>query len=657
MQLKKLILSLCCIGFISPVLATTTDGIVSVTENNQPVYNSTNNQWILYGETVLLDGTTSSNTWDASVYTFGGSNTVDVKGAGAKWTSFAMVGNNSNLTVNLSDNAIWSDATLVVFKGNLTLNVDNAKLYTVGTSLTQGGADGFKRIINNIDYKNTRLFALASGRLEKAIQDVANMSWFGDFATELAIFQKLKTGTATEQEWKTFQSSMATNAWILSLMDSSNPLVVSSITNNLNLTNNGILDLSIRGNTPAGLVVDNFTSDNGMVILNSDWSDQSLIIASSASGNVIIQDVGNTEGRGMLGSNPLIYYMGSDTPTLTINNGELVMEKGLYAYNVEYISDNSGLAGYFYRPVRLSNTALAAKAVTLSSVLMPSLYRDFMQDRPQQLRTNPNDEGSLYIKPLHQSQSVNTQYSDVKVRDNGIVFGMDKVFQNGENKLLVGASIFVTKSKLNDDFSRSDARSYGVNAYLSQIYANGLFADLHIFGNYSYKNMYVTPIGLSASYHGKYRVKGGGIATKVGYNYEHNRLFAMPYIGVSTYRDEPSSYNLGTTRIINRGLSLSYINIGTRLGLTFDNLLSDSITFRPYVDVAYNGHIKNKNNIVFGGEVIDARSIANALDSTYFGIGTQLDIAKKVAISVNIERTYGRHITGTSMKFNLNYFW
>lgn len=65
--------------------------------------------------------------------------------------------------------------------------------------------------------------------------------------------------------------------------------MLSSTASIINLRNGGILDFNHSNNPNGknGLVVDKFTSDDGVIILNSDTNDQYFQIATSASGNVL----------------------------------------------------------------------------------------------------------------------------------------------------------------------------------------------------------------------------------------------------------------------------------------------------------------------------------------------------------------------------------
>ncbi|MGR6647730.1 autotransporter outer membrane beta-barrel domain-containing protein, partial [Avibacterium paragallinarum] len=648
MCFKKSAIALCCALTISQLTMAQGNDNVAIPSGDTDYYNGQFNAWYLNGGNLKLDGTSAPKNWTASVTSYTGNNSVDIKGKQAKWNSFVRLANQSNLTVNLTENALWENATLGTLSGNLTVNVlDGAKLYIWQTSFSRSGEEAFKKIIDSIDYQNSRLFILAAKENEYLISLLGG-NGSGD------LISKLKQGTATEGEWTQFKNALKNKTSSL-FSSSGNKIMLSSTASIINLRNGGILDFNHSNNPNGknGLVVDKFTSDDGVIILNSDTNDQYFQIATSASGNVLLQDEGQANARGLYGSEPLIYYLGADTPSLTVNDNKPIMEKGLYTYRVKYYSKEElgkEYGGYYYVPVRLSNTAYAANSLSNTSYATMSLY--YNQDRPQEFRTNQYNQNSLYFKPIHQSQRLNSSYNTtLRIEDNGFIFGADKLFIKENKKFLIGASILLADSKLKDGLNEGKMQSYGAKVYASQILSNGIFIDAQGWLNFVKKKMDISSFNSEQVFEGKYHTFGTGIESKIGYHYTNATLFIMPYSGVRAYKENSATYNLGRTRIKHKGITYADVHIGSRLGLHIDNK-GKSTTFKPYIDVSYRWDIKNSNRIEIDENTLDAHISGSA---RYIGLGAEFDLAKKQSISTYIGHQKGKNIENVVAQLMFNY--
>lgn len=614
-------------------------------------------QWILYGDLLKLDGTNTNNVSDTSFQTLMGNSVLNVFGSGAQWNDGIYVNTTNSgsyptsiVTVNLSNKAIWYGPVSAP-KGEISINIDNAEWKVQGTSLTAGGSNQFKTMVGHVSSDKAQAFIIGTPALSN-IPDTWK-SWIGaNFDSQL---EAIKNGDVTQ--WSNLQSTLQSNAWLITL--AAKRIVISSYADNVYLTNGGLINLNTDGDTAAGLIVDNFESNNGTLIVNSNYVDQNLGILSSASGNLNIIDEGNIDGRGLNNQNPLIYYYGSATPSLTINYGNKVTEKGATAYTANYYTASeatSGVAGFYYTPAGSSNTSIAIQAAAVSSLLAGQTHQKTVLNRVTQARQDELAQGAIWLKPFYQHQNVYTKGgADFELNGRGMALGADKLLTLDSGQYLVGVAISTANTHIRNAAIKGQVESHAFHLYGSYQADNGLFVDLQTQVVRSNNKLSFTPVGSEIIYQNQLSNTSFGLSSKLGFIIgRYKGFFVQPYAELSIYRQKGNTYQLANYPIINDVFKSVYAGLGSRLGYTSAQENKKAV-LRPYLDVAYGRELVGNNQIKLGDEVINAATNGREI---YTALGVEWSFSNKAWAYVDLSYdNNGKRGNTTTVNAGFNYNW
>ncbi|AIL32017.1 hypothetical protein [Basilea psittacipulmonis] len=400
-----------------------------------------NDQWVLYGDTLKLDGTSTSNTSSESLYAFRGDSLFNVYGSGAKWDQSAYA-NGGNLTINLSDHATWYGPTFSP-NGHITVNIEQAEWQVQGTSLTAArGANQFSRMVGHLSEDKAQAFILANPELTQ-LPSWASLILGNDFNDKI---NAIKNGDTSS--WSDIKSRLQNNASLITTRQSR--IIVSSFVDKLYLSQAGVLNLNTDGDTAAGLIINDLEANNGTIIINSDYDRQNLSILTQASGSLNILDQGSIASRGRSNQHPLIYYYGFDTPKLQINQGQAIKEKGTTAYAVKYYTaeeTTSGIAGFYYTPAGPSNLSVGVQSIASTTLLANQIHQKSINHRATQLRQDQHDQGTVWIKPFYQDVQLRIENTPLDVYTHGVSLGADTVLLSQKGKYLLGMAVSTASSK------------------------------------------------------------------------------------------------------------------------------------------------------------------------------------------------------------------
>ncbi|HAI1306443.1 TPA: autotransporter outer membrane beta-barrel domain-containing protein [Escherichia fergusonii] len=386
------------------------------------------------------------------------------------------------------------------------------------------------------------------------------------------------------------------------------------------------LKKSIIDTEMASLTVQTLSSDNGVLIADSS-SDNALNVG-SAQGNLGVMEYGTIGETDT--SNAVLNVKSANNAQLNVT-GET--EHGLYAYK---INEESG-SYYFRKSGRISNANSTIQSMSAAPTVMVKMQNDALTDRQGAVRLSPADDGGIWLSYFGGiNRSTTSDNASFKIHMNGVMLGGDSLFTTDNGNWLAGVAMSAVKGNLNTLNSGGDIKSYGVSAYLSRQYNNGMFVDTSL-NFYNFSNSADIRVMYGHYYQRDYSQNGFGATLKAGYHYQNTQgLFIEPYARFSAMTTESVNYKLADSTVNNDAYNSVQGEIGGKLGMKY---AIQSSEINPYIQISVLNEFANGNKVH-----LDEESVNSSIDNTAvrMGAGVQTTLTDNIGAFVRLSYLKGR---------------
>lgn len=415
------------------------------------------------------------------------------------------------------------------------------------------------------------------------------------------------------------------------------------------------------------LYVDRMTSDgSGIITMNTDVStltgDMLDIKQASGKFNVMIQDSGRepTSKEGL----SLIYVGKGESGQFQLNDNKGV-DIGAYTYSLASVrngerytwfltpSDLSTLTEEEVVDSRLTPERPQTSPSTDGVISMASASQFILNDELENLRMrrgdmtrntseNSNVWGRLLTRTLRINGPENSAY---KLERSGMELGGDRIFDIGNDKLMVGISTSVSDNKVKHNRGgTSNIDTYTSGIYATYVAENNVYIDAVVKYAHFDNDLNVRTTNGSLA-QAKYKQNGIGTSLELGYKhqFENNSfgLFVEPYgrMSYSTVKGKDFQLSNGMQAKIDHQESLLG-EVGFSLGAEF--IVAETAILSPYIKIAAEHELISDNPVYIN----DTTKFTNDFSGTAgkYGVGLNLSVNKHTSMFAEIDYVNGRNI-------------